>query len=127
VFNSNNPNDVMRMVDDAYERIQQGGVFSGQQVRGPCTSSTWASGRLHIGGVPGGLSGNPAVNHIQPVLQNGNEVVTAFRVAVGRVRHPRQAGHHPLGGRGGRGEGRLGRPRMARGRHLTGTPGPPAV
>jgi RHS repeat-associated protein len=81
VFNSNNPNDVMRMVDDAYGRVQQGGVFSVQQGSRTVYFVNMGQPVGYIGGVPGGLSGNPAVNYVQLVLQNGNEVVTAFPVS----------------------------------------------
>ncbi|WP_018681709.1 DUF6531 domain-containing protein [Actinokineospora enzanensis] len=82
VFNSANGNDVVRMVDDAYARVQRGGVVSIAQPNGNISHYVNMGQPVgYVGGVPGGQGGNPQVSYIQLVLRNGNEVVTAFPVS----------------------------------------------
>ncbi|MBM7774296.1 RHS repeat-associated protein [Actinokineospora baliensis] len=82
VFNATNGNDVVRLVDNAYARVQQGGVVSILQPNGN-TSHYVPMGQNvgYVGGVPGAQGGHPQVSYIQLVTRNGNEVISAFPVA----------------------------------------------
>ncbi|GAA2992141.1 DUF6531 domain-containing protein [Actinokineospora diospyrosa] len=82
VFNATNGNEVVRLVDNAYARVQQGGVVSILQPNGN-TSHYVNMGQPvgYVGGIPGGLGGNPQVSYIQLVTRNGNEVISAFPVS----------------------------------------------
>jgi hypothetical protein len=83
VFNSSNGNDVVRMVDDAYSRVQQGGVVSINQPNGNTAHYVNMGQPVgYVGGAPGGQAGHPQVNYVQLVMRtNTNEVITAFPVS----------------------------------------------
>lgn len=80
VFASPNENEVFQNIDEAYGHVQNGNAFSVPQ--GNRTVHFVNMGRPVglIGGVPGGLTGNPTANYIQLVL-DGNNVITAFPVS----------------------------------------------
>ncbi|GAA4546029.1 DUF6531 domain-containing protein [Amycolatopsis samaneae] len=81
VFADPNPNSVGQVVDDAYRRVQNGEAFSVPQGNRMVHYVNMNEDVGYIGGVPGAASGHPPARYIQLVLENGNEVITAFPVS----------------------------------------------
>ncbi|SFB61831.1 RHS repeat-associated core domain-containing protein [Amycolatopsis marina] len=81
VFADPNPNSVGRVVDEAYLRVQNGEAFSVPQGNRMVHFVNMQEDIGFMGGVNGGQAGNPAVRYMQLVLENGNEVITAFPVS----------------------------------------------
>ncbi len=81
VFNDPNPNAVANVVDDAYRRIQNGEGFHMRQGQRDVYVVNMGQDIGYFGGVNGGLAGNPPARYVQLVLQNGNEVITAYPVS----------------------------------------------
>jgi RHS repeat-associated protein len=81
VFNDPNPNAVAGLVDDAYRRIQNGEGFHMRQGQRDVYVVNMGQDIGYFGGVNGGLAGNPPARYVQLVLQNGNEVITAYPVS----------------------------------------------
>jgi RHS repeat-associated protein len=81
VFNSSHGNDVVRIVDDAYARVQSGNAVSIPQGNRVVHFVNMGQPVGYVGGIPGGQSGHPQVNYVQLVVENGNQVITAFPVS----------------------------------------------
>ncbi len=73
---------VLKLLDEAWSIAQKGGAAVRSVVQGNRTVYTIDMGRRvgFVGGVAGAAAGNPATNFIQLIVQNGNEVISAFPV-----------------------------------------------
>ncbi len=69
-------------IDEAFGIAQRGGAGVTVAQQGSRTVYTIDMGRRigYVGGQAGRAAGNPAARHIQLVVENGNEVITAFPI-----------------------------------------------
>jgi len=72
----------LRAIDEAFGVAQRGGAGVTVAQQGSRTVYTIDMGRRigYVGGQAGRAAGNPAARHIQLVVENGNEVITAFPI-----------------------------------------------
>jgi hypothetical protein len=68
------------VVDEAWAMAQRGGPNVTVVPQGNRIQYTVDMGQRvgYVGGAGGATAGNPAANHVRIIVQNGNEVVTAF-------------------------------------------------
>ncbi len=78
VFDSDDPAEVVRLIDEAYNQAQSGERAKTRE-EGRRTTYTIDLGRRigYIGGQSGGRKGNPSARHLKLVVE-GDRVITAF-------------------------------------------------
>lgn len=74
----------LAVVDEAWIIAQQGGPGVTVVRQGSKTVYIINMGRRvgYVGGQAGAAAGNPAAHHIQLVVKNGNQVITAYPITI---------------------------------------------